>query len=92
MYSLLSDDLWWLLIGNSLLDALFLIWLFPSLVILKVSAVSYIANWLLFLIKIVFMKIVYSLKRDHEMFTITEHFKPSLLTVFVNNSLTKYNI
>ncbi len=33
MYSLLSDDLWWLLIGYSLLDALFLIWLFPCLVV-----------------------------------------------------------
>ncbi len=32
--SLLSDDLCWLLIGYSLLDALFLIWLFPCLVVM----------------------------------------------------------
>ncbi len=47
MYSLLSDDLCWLLIGHSLLDALFQIWLFPCLAVLRVS-VFYIANWLLF--------------------------------------------
>ncbi len=30
-----------------------------------------------------------TLEGDHEMFTITEHFKPPLFTVFVNNPLTK---
>ncbi len=35
------------------------------------------------------IKICYALERDHESFTITEHFKLPLLTVFVNNSLTK---
>ncbi len=47
MYSLLSDDLCWLLIGYSILDALFLMWLFPCLVVLRVS-VFLIADWLLF--------------------------------------------
>ncbi len=47
MYSLLSDDLCWLSIGYSLLDALFIIWLFLCLVVLRMS-VFYIANWLLF--------------------------------------------
>ncbi len=46
MYSFLTDDLCWLLIGYSILDALFLIWLFPYLVVLKMS-VFYIANLLL---------------------------------------------
>ncbi len=43
VYSLLSDHLCWLLIGYSLLDALFLIWLFCCMVVLRVS-VFYIAN------------------------------------------------
>ncbi len=47
MFSLLSYDLCWLLIGYSLLDVFFLIWLFPCLVVLRVS-VFHIANWLLF--------------------------------------------
>ncbi len=47
VYSLLSDDLRLLLIGYSLLDALFLIWLFQCLVIIRAS-VFYFANWLLF--------------------------------------------
>ncbi len=47
VYSLLSGDLWWLLIDYSFLYALFLIWLFLCLVVLRVS-VFYIANWLLF--------------------------------------------
>ncbi len=44
MYSLLLDDLCWLLIGYSLLDALFLIWLFPCLVVLRLPGITI---WLL---------------------------------------------
>ncbi len=47
MFSLFSDDLCWLLIGLSLLEDLFQIWLFSCLVVLRVS-IFYIANWLLF--------------------------------------------
>ncbi len=47
MYSLLSDDLCWLLICHALPNDFFLIRLFPCFVVLRVS-VFYIANWLLF--------------------------------------------
>ncbi len=47
VYTFLSDDLCWLLIGYSPLYALFLICLFTCLVVSRVSVI-YIANWLLF--------------------------------------------